>query len=107
MVDLREQLLNAHRRSHTVIGMELQVAIAPVQRPQPRGFRVTQPGDREPCPLRPDLRLPRRAAFHDRHMALGDFSINTNLFANMLGNPSAAPPLHPSNVRLRQTQHAR
>ncbi len=23
------------------------------------------------------------------------------------GNPSAAPPLHPSNVRLRQTQHAR
>jgi len=40
-------------------------------------------------------------------MALGDISINTNLFANMLRNPSAAPPLHPSNVRLRQTQHAR
>jgi transposase, IS30 family len=26
---------------------------------------------------------------------------------NMNGNPSAAPPLHPSNVRLRQFRHAR
>jgi hypothetical protein len=40
-------------------------------------------------------------------MPPGDIRLNSNLVANMLRNPSAAPPLHPSNVRLRQFRHAR
>jgi len=30
-----------------------------------------------------------------------------DLISNMLGNPSAAPPLAPGNFRLRQTRHTR
>jgi hypothetical protein len=40
-------------------------------------------------------------------MPLGDIRLNSNLVANMLRNRSAAPPLHPNNVRLRQTRHTR
>ena len=47
------------------------------------------------------------AALHDRQMALGKVHLNTYLIADMIRNPSPAPRLHPSNVRLRQTRHTR
>jgi hypothetical protein len=40
-------------------------------------------------------------------MPLGDIRLNPNLVANMLRNPSATPPLHPSNIGLRQSRHTR
>jgi len=40
-------------------------------------------------------------------MAIGKVYLNTYLIADMIRNPSPAPPLHPSNVRLRQTRHTR
>jgi hypothetical protein len=39
-------------------------------------------------------------------MPLGDVDLHANLVADTLRNPRTAPPLHPSNVRLRQTRHA-
>jgi transposase len=106
-VHLREQFLDARRGRHPVVLVELQIAVAPIQRPQPRALRIAQSRDREPRPLRTDVRPPRRAALHDRQMPLGDIRLNPNLVANMLRNPSATPPLHPSNIRLRQTRHTR
>ncbi len=49
---------------------------APVVRPQPRGFRAAQPGNREPRPPRPDPNPPRRAALHDRQMPLGTYHLD-------------------------------
>jgi len=40
-------------------------------------------------------------------MPIGDIRLDANLIPNTLRNPSAAPSLHPSNVRLWQTRHDR
>ena len=47
--------------------MELQVSVAPIERPLPPCLRVARPGDRESGPRRFRVPLPRRAAFQDRH----------------------------------------
>jgi hypothetical protein len=44
-VDLREQFIDARGGRHAVVLVELQIAVAPIQRPQPRGFRIAQSSD--------------------------------------------------------------
>jgi len=68
---------------------------------QPRRLRIAKPRDQKPRPFRTEIRAPRRATLHDRQTPLVDLNLNANLISNMLGNPSAAPPLHPSNVHDR------
>ena len=48
----------------------------------------------------------RRPAFHDRHRALGEIHLDTDLITHLLRYPPPAPSLHASNVCLRQTRHA-
>jgi hypothetical protein len=40
-------------------------------------------------------------------MPFGEVCLDPHLIADVIRNPSATPPLHPSNVRLWQTRHAR
>jgi len=40
-------------------------------------------------------------------MPLGEVHLHTYLIADTLRNPTATPPLHPSNIHLWQTRHAR
>ena len=67
---------------------------------------MAQPGDREPAPLSVRVRPPMRPALHDRDVTFREIRLNANLRANTFRNPSATPPLHPSNVQLRQATHA-
>ena len=80
--------------------MEAKVAIPPVQRPLPRRLRVPQPRDREPGPLRPNIRTPRRPALHDRQVPGSQVHLDTHLIAHMLRNPSTAPPLNTRDIDL-------
>jgi hypothetical protein len=38
-------------------------------------------------------------------MTLSNVHLNTNLATHTLRHPGPAPPLHPRNIRLRQTLH--
>jgi len=81
-----------------VVPVELQIAVAPIQRPQTRRLRRAKPRDRKPRPFRTEIRAPRRATLHDRQTPLVDLSLNANLMSNMLGcsGTTAAPEQRPS-----------
>ena len=98
-------LAEAGTRSYS---WKLQIAVTPIQRPQPWSFRVAQSRDREPRPL--SDRIPPATAGgtpRSSHAARRRPPQLGPRRAHMLRHPSAAPPLHPSNVRLRQPRHAR
>ena len=85
--------------------MEPLIAITPIQRPQPRRLCIAKPRDREPGPLRTEVRPPWRPTLHNRQMPPGDIDLDPNLVPDMLRNPSTTPPLHPNNIGLRQDSH--
>jgi len=86
--------------------VEAQIPVPPVQRPQLRGLRIPQPGDREPCPLRPRVRPPLRATLDDRDMPIRDVGLNPHLVAHPLRNPVPTPTPQPRGIDLQQPRHA-
>ena len=78
-LDLRKQVRNLWARLRTVVPVELQVLVTPVDLPESRCPRVTQARDREPCPLRSDVRAPGGPGLHDRQVPRCDVDLDAEL----------------------------
>jgi len=82
--------------------VELEVPVAPVQRPEAGGLGVVQAGDGEPGPLGAEVIGPGGSAFADREVAGGDVALDADLAAQPLGDLGGAPPLRAGDVELVQ-----
>jgi len=101
-LDLRERGVDAWRGSQPVVNVKPKIAVAPLQRPTLRGGGVTQPGDREACPLLPEAWPPGAPPLHDRQVPRRDLALDANLVASVLWHTGGAPPLYSCHIQLRQ-----
>jgi len=99
-VEVVEEVLDAGAGVQRLVTVVVEVAVAPVQRPETGGLDVVQAGDGEPGPLRAQVVAPGRSALADRQMAGGDIALDADLAAQPLGDLGGAPPLHASDVEL-------
>jgi len=83
-----------------LVAVVFEVAVTPVQRPQPGGLGVVQAGDRESGPGGAEVLAPRRSAFADGQMSWGDVTFDTDLTTGMLRDTLGAPALYPRDVEL-------
>ena len=85
-----EQRLDIRRRWDKVVGVELEVPVAPVDLPFPTRLRVAQPGDRESCPIGAEVGPPRRPTLEDRHGTVVNIDLVADLVASALGQSRVA-----------------
>src|SRR5918997_7212628 len=78
-VNLGEQVGDPGRWLDAVIGVEAQVAVAPVQRPRLVGLDVPQPRDGQAGPLAPVVFSPWAAPLDDREVSRRHVAINLDL----------------------------
>src|ERR1700675_1037598 len=79
--------------------MELQVAVSPVERPNPLRLRVPQTGDQEAGPgeiVR--TRTPRRSALEDRDRHRGHVDVDAILIQELRGVSLVRPLENPMDV---------
>lgn len=98
-VELRQVVVDTVRRGESVIGVEALVVVGPVQHPGPIGGVVPQASDCGAGPIRSDVLAPWRASFHDRQVARGEFAVNAQLVASVLGDPCGAPPPYACDIQ--------
>ena len=82
----------------SVVDVEAEVAVAPVEGPRLFGDGVSQPGDREAGPLRAEVLAPGSAPLDDGEVSRGDLTFDADLVAGVLGHSSGAPALHSCDV---------
>ena len=103
-LDLLDELIEVWGRSGEVVFVELQVPVAPVERPLRAGLRVTEAADREPSPLGTNALSPRRSTLEDGDRAVGDVDLVADLVTRSrrhLGVSPVDPLANPGEVELR------
>lgn len=100
VVEVVEEVLEAGAGLEGLVAVELQVPVAPVQRPEAGGLGVVQACDREPGPLGAKVLAPGGSALADREVAGGDVALDADLVAQPLRDLGGAPPLRASDVEL-------
>lgn len=103
--DRGEENLDVRGGWGSVVAMELEVAIPPVQRPQPRSLGVPEAGDRQPGPLRTGLLPPRGAPLDDGQVARRDLAFHPYLASGVLWHAPLAPATDASDIKVRQASH--
>ena len=77
-LDFVNEFFDAGCRLDEVVLVELQVAVAPVQRPLIADLRIAEAADREPGPLRAEVLPPRRPTF--KRWSTGQSVVDALLF---------------------------
>src|SRR4051812_44546993 len=103
LVDFLEEVVDAHGRRHPVIQAEPEVAVPPIDRPDPVRLRVAQPCDRGPSPLAIRVvRVRRWPAFEDREMSRLDIDLDAQLVTDVRWHSRIAPPLDAGHAEVRE-----
>lgn len=103
VVDVLDELVDMWRRRGEVVLVELAVLVTPLERPLSPHLRVPKSTDREPRPLRANVSAPRRSAFEQRDVPVGDVNLVADLLANVrlhLVVATVGPSLDPSDIQI-------
>jgi hypothetical protein len=85
-----QQGLDVGRWTHAVVAMPVQVTVAPMELPDAPRRDVTEPGDREPRPVRADLGCPRPSALDDRDRPTDYLELDPDLVTQAGGDAALA-----------------
>ena len=88
-VEVVEEVLDAGAGVQGLVVVELQVPVAPVQRPEAGGLGVVQACDREPGPLGAEVVAPGWSALADRQVAGRDVALDADLTTQPLRDLAA------------------
>jgi len=98
-----EEVLEAWAGLEGLVAVELEVLVAPVQRPEAGGLGVVQACDREPGPLGAEVVGPGGSTLADREMEYSHVALDADLAAQPLRDLGGAPPLRTSDVELGES----
>lgn len=87
---LGQHVLDVEAGLDQIVLVEVEVAVAPAQRPLLAGFRVAQACDRGRCPLRPVVRTPGRTALQNGDGPVADVEPDTDQSRTCLGSRASA-----------------
>jgi len=102
-VEVVEEVLEAWAGLEGLVAVELEVPVAPVQRPEAGGLCVVQACDREPGPLGAEVVGPGGSTLADREMECSHVALDADLAAQPLRDLGGAPPLRASDVELGES----
>jgi hypothetical protein len=98
-----EEHLDVLGRPLAVVLVELEVAVAPVDRPETGRLREAQACNREPRVLADAV--PRGPDLHDVDVAVGDVGLNLDLIPQVLGHTLPSPEADALQIGLGKRHH--